>query len=110
MHIKTIERLEQVKIRVLRSKDSLSKLKALLSKNHDTYINELLRQASYWFDDMETDYFAMLAKEQNPPRTLQQEFFILNHAEFFLERVAIPQLKALQDMVDKHGPDLTTIG
>jgi hypothetical protein len=44
------------------------------------------------------------------PRTLAEESRVLDHAEFVLERIAAPQLKAIQDMVAKFGPKILSVG
>jgi hypothetical protein len=51
-------------------------------------------------------FLGILKEERTPPRSLSEESRVLDHAEFLLERIAIPQLKAIQDMVAKFGPNL----
>ncbi len=110
MHSQTAARVEKIKSRVLEGRTSLSQLKAQLSHNTDKHVNELLRQTAYWFDDVKSSFLGMMVKEQRPPRTLEDESYLLNQAEFFLERVVEPQLKAIQDMVAKFGPNVHPIG
>jgi hypothetical protein len=43
-------------------------------------------------------------------RTLAEESIWLDHAEFILERIAVPQLKAVRDMVAEFGPNIQSIG
>ncbi len=76
---------------------SISDLKAQLAGNKDKYVNQLLQQALNAFDDVEVSFVGILKDDQKPPRTLDEESRVLDHAEFVLERIAVPQLKAIQD-------------
>lgn len=50
--------------------------------------------------------------ERMPPRNLSDESRILDRAEFWLEKLALAQLKTLQDMVATFGPgvQMATLG
>jgi hypothetical protein len=94
----------------LAGKASISGLKAQLAGNTDKYVNQLLQLASNWFDDVEVLWLGILKDERTPPRTLAEESRVLDYTEFFLERFAVPQLKAIQDMVAKFGPNVQSVG
>jgi hypothetical protein len=73
-------------------------------------VNQLLQQASNWLDDVETLFLGILKQDRMPPRSAAEESRVLDHAEFFLHRIAMPQLKAIQEMVAKFGPTVQSIG
>ena len=106
MHSETNERLQIIRSEVAGGKTSISDLKTRLADNADRYINHVLQQGSNSFDDVELLFLGILKEERTPPRSLSEESRVLDHAEFLLERIAIPQLKAIQDMVAKFGPNL----
>jgi hypothetical protein len=110
MHNETNERVQRIRSRVLAEKAALAELKAQLADNTDKYVKQLLQQASNGFDDVEVLFLGILQDERIPPRTPAEESRVLDHAEFFLERVAVPLLKAIQDMVAKFGPNVQSIG
>jgi hypothetical protein len=110
MYSESEKRRNRIQSRVREGKVALLELEATLAGNSDKHVNDLLRQASNWLNDVEVSFLGMLAKDQQPPRTIQQEAFILDHAEFFLERVAMLQVKSLQDLVAKFGPNLQSVG
>jgi len=62
------------------------------------------------FDDLEASFVGILKTDRTPPRTVAEESRVLDHAEFVLERIAVPQLKAIQDMVAKFGPKILSTG
>ncbi len=107
MHSETNDRAQRIRSKVLAGKASISDLNAQIT---DNYVKQLLQQASNWFDDVEVHFLGNLQHERIPPRTLAEESRWLDYAEFFLERVAVPQLKAVQDMVAKFGPNIQSIG
>jgi hypothetical protein len=110
MHTETNERMERIRSDVRAGQAALSDLKTQLAANTDKYVNQILQLASNWFDDVETLFLGMLKQEQTPPRTLAEESRVLGSAEYFLHRMAIPQLKAIQKMVAKFGPSVRSIG
>ena len=109
MHPQTIERLKTIESRIGKDRASLSDLKTQLSHNPDKHVQELLQQAANWLDDAEVLYLGILRHKQTPPRTLDQESWVLNMAEFFLVFVAEPQLKATHEMVARFGRDVQFI-
>ena len=110
VHSQTAERVQRIKSRVLERKASVSNLKTQLSHNSDNHINPQLQQVSNWLDYAEVSFLGILKQERVPPRTLEDESWLLDQAEFFLERVVDQQLEAIQDMVAKFGPKAQSIG
>jgi len=110
MHTETTERVQAIQSEVLARKASLAELKVQLADDPDKYVKELLQQASNQFDDVEVLFLGILRDERVPPRTLAEESRVLDRAEFFLQRIAVPQLKAIQDMIAKFGPNVQSIG
>jgi hypothetical protein len=94
MHNETNECVQRLRSKVLTGIASLGELEAQLAGNADKYLNQLLQQASNWFDDVEVR-LGILKDNRMPPRNVAEELRVLDHAEFFLERVAEPQLKAI---------------
>ena len=72
-------------------------------------MRQLLLQASNSFDDVEVSFLGILRQERIPPRTLAEESWVLDQAEFVLERISISQLKVIQDMVAKFGPNVSFV-
>jgi len=107
MHSETRERVERIRAKALAGKASVSDLNAQIT---DAYVKQLLKLASNWFDDVEVFWIGTLQRDRMPPRSLAEESRWLDQAEFFLESIARPQLKAVQDMVAKFGPNLQSIG
>ncbi len=107
MHSQTNDRIQRIRSKVLAGKASISDLNAQIT---DNYVKQLLQHASNWFDDVEVHFLKNLQHDRKPPRTLAEESRWLDHAEFFLERVAVSQLKAVQDMVARFGPNIQSIG
>ena len=107
MHSETNDRIQIIRSKVLAGKASISDLNAQVT---DNYVKQLLQQASNWFDDVEVQFLRNLQHDPIPPRTVAEESIWLDHAEFFLERVAVPHLKAVQDMAVKFGPKIRSIG
>ena len=110
MHSETNERIQGIRSRVVAGKAEISGLKAQLEGNTDRYVNQLLQQASNWFDDVEVLWLGILKDERTPPRTVAEESRVLDYAEFFLERIAGPQLRAIQDIVAKFGLNVQSVG
>jgi hypothetical protein len=102
--------MEGIRSRVLAGMASISDLKAQLAGNRDKYVNQLLQQTLNAFDDVEVLFIGILRDDRMPPRTLAEESRVLDHAEFVLERIAAPLLKAIQDMVAKFGPKILSVG
>ena len=110
MHSDTNERMEGIRSRVLAGMASISDLKGQLAGKADKYVNQLLQQASNAFDDVEVSFIGILKTDRMAPRTRAEESRVLDHAEFVLDRIAVPQLKAIQDMVAKFGPKILSAG
>jgi len=110
MHAQTAERVRRIESRVLERTASLSQLKDQISGNSDKYIKDVLQLTANWLDDVEVLYLGILKKDRMLPRTLAEESWLLDQTEFFLEKVVVPQLKAIQDMVTKFGPNVQSIG
>jgi hypothetical protein len=47
---------------------------------------------------------------RNAAANRAEESRVLDHAEFVLERIAAPQLNAIQEMVAKFGPTILSTG
>jgi hypothetical protein len=109
MHNETNARVQEIRSKVLAGKASLTELKAQLAGNRDRYVNQLLQQASNWFDDVEV-ILGILKDGRMPQRTPAEESRVLDGAQFLLKRVAVPQLNAIQDMVARFGPNIQSIG
>lgn len=107
MYGETNDRIQRIQSKVLAGKASISDLNTQIT---DNYVKQLLQQASNWFDDVEVHFLGNLRHERIPPRTLAEESRWLDEAEFFLERVAVSQLRAVQDMVAKFGANIQSIG
>ena len=103
MHSEMGEHMERIHSKVQIEKSMLSDLKAQLASNTDRYVNQLLRQASNWLNEVEVLYLGILKDERFPPRTLAEETRILDQADFLLEKVTIPQLRTIQEMVTQFG-------
>ena len=110
MHSDTNERMEGIRSRVLTGLASISDLKGQLAGKADKYMNQLLQHTLNAFDDVEVVFIGILNKDRMPPRTRAEESRVLDHAEFLLERIAVPQLKAIQEMVAKFGPKILSAG
>lgn len=106
MHQETAERLQRIRSKIQEGRAALAKLKVQLADNTDKQVNQLVQQASSRFDDIGVFFLGILKDERVPPRTLADESRVLDEAESFLERVAVEQLKTLQDMVAKLRPNL----
>jgi hypothetical protein len=109
MHSETNDRIQRIRSRVLAERASISGLKTQLTGNTDKYVNEQLNLTSNWFDDVEVGFLGIF-RDDPRPRTLAEESWVLDQTEFFLERVAIPQLKAIQEMVATFGPNVRSVG
>jgi hypothetical protein len=107
MHSETNDRIKRIQSKVLAGKASISDLNAQIT---DSYVKEMLQRASNWFDDVEVHFLRSIQHERTPLRTLAEESIWLDHAEFILERIAVPQLKAVRDMVAEFGPNIQSIG
>jgi hypothetical protein len=107
MYGETNDRIQRIQSKILAGKASISDLKSQITDNN---VKRLLQQASNWFDDVAVLFLRELQHERIPPRTLAEESKWLDHAEFFLERVAVPQLQAVKDMIAKFGPTIRLIG
>jgi hypothetical protein len=103
MHTEIQQRMKQIQSRLDAGRASLSELKSQLADNDDECVKGVLQELSNKFSDVK-DFLAPLKHERMPPRNLSDESTILDRAEFWLERIALAQLKALQDMVAKFGP------
>jgi hypothetical protein len=110
MRNETKERIQRIRSRVLTGRASLSDLKTQLAANTDKYLNWLLQQTSNWLDDVEVLFLAILEDGRTPPRPAAEESRALDYAEFFLERFAMAQLEAVQEMVAKFGPSVRSMG
>ncbi len=110
MRTETYDRVQSIRSKVLAGKASISDLNAQLADNTDNYVKQLLRQGSNWLDHVEALFLGSLQHERKPPRTLAEESRLLDHAGFFLEKIALPRLKAVQDMVAKFGANIQSIG
>jgi uncharacterized coiled-coil protein SlyX len=110
MHKQTAERIERLRSRASIAEASLSDLKEQLAANQDEWVNAQLKLAEGTLTDVEAFFIGTLKREEHPPRTLAQEAYILNHAEYHLEKVVLPQIKAIKDMVTKFGPSVRTFG
>jgi hypothetical protein len=88
----------------------LAEARTLLGDNDDKYVNGLVRQATFWLDDVENFFIAMLAKDNAPPRTLPQESMITSHADFHLNQITLPLVNKIHDLVTQYGPNFKSIG
>jgi hypothetical protein len=70
----------------------------------DTPFRKQLQLARNWLEDIENFYLSALNQERTP----EAESTWLDYAENSL-KVAILQLKSVQDAVAKYGPNVTTI-
>jgi len=109
MQSETIERMGRIRSRGEAGKAALAELKAQLADNNDKYIKEQVQRVANSFNDVE-DFLAILNDERMPPRTSSEESRVLDHAEFFLEKITLPQLKAVQDLIAKFGANIQSIG
>jgi hypothetical protein len=75
----------------------------------DKYVNQLLQHTLIAFDDVEVAFIGILKDDRMPPRTCAEESRVLDHTEFVLEQVAVPQLTAIQEMVAKFGPKILSV-
>jgi hypothetical protein len=107
MHSQTNDRIQRIQSKVQAGRASISDLGAQIT---DNYVKQMLQRASNWFDDVDVYFLGNIRDERTPGRTVAEESMWLDHAEFVLERIAFPQLKAVQDMVAKFGPNIQSIG
>jgi hypothetical protein len=69
----TEEQVERLRNATNAAKAKLDEAKALPGDNDDDYMRGLIRQATFWLDDIETHFIAILTEDPSPPRTLAQE-------------------------------------
>jgi len=103
MHAETDTRVKVIRSRIAAGKAGLSKLQKRLGKSNKA-LQRLLLRASESFEDLETYFLRVLEKERAPIRSLGEELEIVNQAEFFLSRIAQPQLWVIEEMLAKFGP------
>lgn len=102
--------VESLRNTVITAKSELAKARTLLGDNDDKYMNGLIRQATFWLDDVENFFIAMLAKDDVPPRTLAQESRITSHAAFHLNQITLPLVNNIHDLATRYGPNFKSIG
>jgi hypothetical protein len=108
MHNQTTDRLQKIRDDVNEGKMRLVNA-AESFRDPDPYVSNQLRRAGDALNDMDL-YFRMLDEKRTPPRSAAEEARILDHAQFMLQYIALPQVKAIEDLLSKFGPDLTTVG
>jgi len=84
-------------------------LGAQLANTSDKHLNRLLQEMSNCFNDVE-GIVGILHEQRVPLRSLAEEMWVLDHAEFYLEKIAMVRLKAIQEIVAKFGPDVQSFG
>ena len=109
MRAETELKVEAVRKAVKAGTEELTEIKAILANNTDEYINGLVRQASFWLDDVETYFLAMLKEDSMPPRTALQESRIVDWATMPLNN-AMAIIKNLNDLVKRYGPTVVSVG
>jgi uncharacterized damage-inducible protein DinB len=107
MHNETSERVQKIRSRVLAGKAAVADLHAQITDDH---VKQLLQQVLNHLDDVEVLWLGNLQHEQRPLRTIAEESRWLDQTEFFLERIALPQLEAVQEMVATFGPNVLLRG
>jgi hypothetical protein len=106
----TERHVERLRNTVKAAKSKLAEARTLLGDNDDKYVSGLIRQATFWLDDVENFFIAMLAKDDVPPRTLAQESMITSHADFHLNQITLPLVKNIHDLATRYGPNFESIG
>jgi len=110
MRPETEKQVESLRQAVKAANEELNHVKTTLAGNDDKYINGLIRQASFWLDDVETFFIGMLREERMPPRTLAEESTIVSNAARHFDTVALPLVKNIRDLVARYGPTITSVG
>ena len=110
MHNHTPDRMQKIRLQVREADTALLELKRQLVENDDKYLNYLLRQVSNGLYDIEAFFLTPSKNERvTAPHTIAEESKLLDYAEFHLHHVVMPQLKAIQDLIAKFGPDVRPI-
>jgi hypothetical protein len=84
----------------------LKQVEELERQLKDSYMLGRLKQVRHWFEDVENFFLSSLEKES---RTAEAEAQWLSGAEWALQ-MGIGQLKTIQDIVAKYGPNVVTMG
>jgi len=74
---------------------------------HDPGMTERLEFIRHFLEDIESFFLGSLAREQ---RTPEGEAYVLQNAEMVLERLIAPQVKQVQEIVAKFGPNVQSVG
>jgi hypothetical protein len=110
MYTETERYIEELRNRANAARRELDEAKALFGENDDEYLQSQIRQASFWLDDVETHFIAMLTESRSIPHTLTEESIIASGAEFHMNQVVSPFVKKIHDWAIRYGPNFQSIG
>lgn len=88
----TEEQVEGIRKRIKDAQSLLDEARVRFGDNKDEYLQEQLKHAHYWLNDVDTLFLSMLKEDRFPPRSLSEEMFIVTGALTQLESVAVPQI------------------
>ena len=98
MYDHTKDRMQTIQTAVETGRKRLEAIKAQLTDTPDPYLTTQLQRAGYSLDDVKM-FFRMLEEQRMPPRSAAEEARILDHAQFAVEGIALPQVKAIEDLI-----------
>jgi len=104
------QQVESLRADVAKGRANLEAAKAKFGNVNDSYLNTIIKQATFWLDDTETFFIAMLMKDEVPPRTINQELAIVTQASLFLHKFTLPTIQRITELADQYGPRFQSIG
>ncbi|MBV9397829.1 MAG: hypothetical protein JO062_07610 [Bryobacterales bacterium] len=87
----------------------MARVRKQLNGNGDEYVNGLVNQASRWLSEIESIFFARLREEQEPRKSIRDEYAIIHAAEDHLNALAVPLVNHLRDLAAKDRPSPTPV-
>lgn len=104
------QQVEALRARVAKGRADLDAAKAKFGGVNDTYLNTIIKQATFWLDDTENFFIAMLKKDEHPPRSINEELMIVTQASLFLNKFTLPTIERIGELADQYGPRFMSIG